>query len=115
LVAVVSTGCVAHRGTTKNRGPIRLAVGVGGRRSGANLLYVGGANLDLATLADALAQVGAIRGMQLDTHNEMVDFLSYPAGAAHAFVGVTVFPDMAGSSDRYLVPDQRDFFVVTLR
>jgi len=29
--------------------------------------------------------------------HEMVGFLSYPAGAAHAFVGVTVFPDMAGS------------------
>jgi len=45
----------------------------------------------------------------------MVDFLSYPAGAAHALVGVTVLPDVAGRSDRYLVPDQRDFFAVTLR
>ena len=57
-----------------------------------------------------MVQAGAIRGMQLDIHNEMVDFLSYPAGAAHALIGVKLLPNMASSSDRYLVPDQRDFF-----
>ena len=50
-----------------------------------NPLYVGGANLDLATLADALAQAGAIRGMQLDIHDEMIDFLSYPVGRRTAW------------------------------
>jgi hypothetical protein len=56
-----------------------------------NLLYVGGANLNLATLADALAQAGAIRGMQLDIHNEMVDFLSYPSGRpTRSFFAVTL-------------------------
>jgi hypothetical protein len=62
-----------------------------------------------------LAQAGAVCGMQLDIHNEMVDFLSYPAGAARALIGVKLLPDMAGDPDRYLVPDQRDFFAVTLR
>jgi hypothetical protein len=80
-----------------------------------NPLYVGGANLDLATLADALAQAGAIRGMQLDIHDEMIDFLSYPVGAAHGLVGVKPLPDIPANSYRYPVPDQRDFFPVTLR
>jgi hypothetical protein len=53
--------------------------------------------------------------MQLDNHNEMVDFLSYRVGAAHAVVGVKLLADMAGNCDRYLVPDQRDFFAGTRR
>ena len=80
-----------------------------------NLVYMGGSGLNLVTLANALVQAGAVRGMQLDIHNEMVAFLSYPNGAAHVVGGVKLLPDMPGSPDRYLVPDQRDFFVVTLR
>jgi len=53
--------------------------------------------------------------MQLDIHNEMVDFLSYPAGAAHALIGVKLLPNTGSSSDRYVVPDQRDFFALPRR
>jgi len=80
-----------------------------------SLVCVAGANLNLVTLADALIQPGAVRGMQLDIHNEMVAFLSYPGGAAHVGNGVKLLPDMPGSLDRYLVPGQRDFFAVTQR
>jgi hypothetical protein len=113
-VAALSDNAGGRWGTTKNQVQYTWRSGLGVDAAG-NLLYVGGANLNLATLADALAQAGAIRGMQLDIHNEMVDFLSYPVGAAHALVGVKLLPNMPGSSDRYLVPDQRDFFAVTLR
>jgi hypothetical protein len=101
-------------GTTKKKVHYTWRPGLGVDAAG-NPLYVGGANLDLATLADALAQAGAICGMQLDIHNEMVDFLSYPVGAAHALVGVKLLPDMVENTYRYLVPDQHDFFAVTLR
>jgi hypothetical protein len=84
--------------------------------SQGDLVYVGGANLNLAALADALVQAGVTHGMQLDMHKAMVDFLSYPNGATdRSSTGVKLLPDMDGSTDRYLVPDQRDFFAVTLR
>jgi hypothetical protein len=101
-------------GTTKNQVQYTWRSGMGVDAAG-NLLYVGGANLNLETLAHALVQAGAVRGMQLDIHSEMVAFLTYPVGAAHAVNGVKLLPDMPGSLDRYLVPDQRDFFAVTLR
>jgi hypothetical protein len=71
--------------------------------------------MNLVTLAAALVQAGVVRGMQLDIHTEMVDFLSYPGGAGAVASGVKLLPDMSGSSGRYLVPDQRDFFLVALR
>jgi hypothetical protein len=101
-------------GTTKNQVQYTRRSGLGVNAVG-NLVYVGGSGLNLVALANALVQAGAVRGMQLDIHNEMVAFLSYPSGAAHVVGGVKLLPDMPGSLDRYLVPDQRDFFVVTLR
>ena len=101
-------------GTTKNQVQYTWRSGLGVDAVG-NLIYVGGSGLNLATLADALVQAGAVRGMQLDIHNEMVAFLSYPSGAEHVAGGVKLLPGMPGSPDRYLVPDQRDFFVVTRR
>jgi hypothetical protein len=101
-------------GTSKNQKQYTWRSGLGIDAAG-NLLYVGGANLNLTTLAAALVQAGAVRGMQLDIHTEMVDFYSYPVGAARIATGMKLLPNMAGSLDRYLVPDQRDFFAATLR
>ena len=101
-------------GTTRNQVQYTWRSGLGIDAAG-NLIYVGGANMNLVTLADALVQAGVVRGMQLDIHTEMVDFLSYPAGAGAVASGVKLLPDMSGSSGRYLVPDQRDFFLVALR
>ena len=68
------------------------------------------------TLAAALVQAGAVRGMQLDIHSQMVDFFSYRHAAGSAAPVVTkLLPMMPGRLDRYLVADQRDFVVVTLR
>ncbi|HST11895.1 MAG TPA: hypothetical protein VLL05_16075, partial [Terriglobales bacterium] len=101
-------------GTSKNQKQYTWRSGLGIDAAG-NLLYVGGANLNLTTLAAALVQAGAVRGMQLDIHTEMVDFYSYPVGAARVATGMKLLPNMAGNLDRYLVPDQRDFFAATLR
>lgn len=102
-------------GITGNRAQYTWRSGLGVDSQG-DLVYVGGANLNLAALADALVQAGVTHGMQLDIHKAMVDFLSYPDGAtARSSTAVKLLPDMDGSTDRYLVPDQRDFFAVTLR
>lgn len=53
--------------------------------------------------------------MQLDIHSDMVDFFTYPHGAPTTSGGVKLLPTMPSGSRRYLKPDQRDFFAVTLR
>lgn len=100
-------------GSTKNQLQYTWRSGVGVDAAG-DLVYVGGGNLTLATLADAMTSAGVVQGMELDIHNQMVDMLSYQHQG-----GVTsstkLLPDMPRGNDRYLVPDQRDFFAITLR
>jgi hypothetical protein len=42
-----------------------------------NLIYVGGGNMALKSLAAALTEAGTSRAMQLGIHSEMVDMFSY--------------------------------------
>lgn len=88
--------------------------GVGMTRSGA-LVYVAGANLSTRTLAQALAQVGSVRAMELDIHasNPTFNFFT-PGPGSDGVVGSKLYPAMRSRSDRFLAPDQRDFFAVTL-
>ena len=52
--------------------------------------------------------------MGVDSQGDLV--YVYPNGAtALSSTAVKLLPDMDGSTPRYLVPDQRDFFAVTLR
>ena len=85
-----------------------------GTDSAGHLVYVGGAQMTLTTLADVMARAGIVRGMELDIHTGMVSFNTYrpdQPGSAPA----KLLPSMPGQADRYLTPDQRDFFAVTLR
>jgi hypothetical protein len=91
----------------------RSAVGVD---AGGNLFYVAGDKLNLATLAGALADTGAVRGMELDIHPLEVHLFTYrhrpegPQPMPSALLGT-----MRGPRDLYLQPDQRDFLAITLR
>jgi Phosphodiester glycosidase len=113
-VAALADNTGSRWGTRNNQLQYTWRSGLGVDAAG-NLIYVGGGGMNLTTLAAALVQAGAMRGMQLDIHTDMVDFLTYPVGADHAEYGVKLLPDMAGGANRYLVPDQRDFFAVMLR
>ncbi|WP_127131864.1 phosphodiester glycosidase family protein [Georgenia sp. SYP-B2076] len=87
--------------------------GIGTDKHG-NLVYVAGAGLTLATLADAMTAAGIDRGMELDIHKGKVAFASWhPVGAGVA-APKRLLPDMPSLPDRYLAPDQRDFFYLTL-
>jgi hypothetical protein len=86
-----------------------------GTDAAGNLIYVAGSGLTLRTLADAMVQAGIQRGMELDIHSRMVAFSSWQPGRAGAVTPSTLLPDMPSPADRYLSPDQRDFFYVTLR
>jgi Phosphodiester glycosidase len=90
--------------------------GVGIDRSG-NLLYVGGDKLTLAGLAQAMAEAGVQRGMELDIHPGRVTFTSFrpEPGAPFGLAAAKLLPEMSQPTTRYLNPDQRDFFAVALR
>ncbi len=81
-----------------------------------NAIYASGDGLTLDTLAESLRQAGAVSAMELDIHKKMVIFNLFthamPGGAP---LGRKLSPAMRGSTNRYLVADQRDFIMVTQR
>jgi len=92
----------------------RSGVGTDGH---GGLVYVAGAGLDLRTLAAALVDAGAVRGMQLDIHDNKSTFNVFrpDAGMPAGTVGTKLMPNMQRPASRYLQPDQRDFVAMTLR
>jgi hypothetical protein len=100
-------------GSPSNQFQFTWRSGIGTDAAG-HLIYVGGNQLTLTTLADAMVQAGIVRGMELDIHDGMVTFNTYRPD----LVGVPptkLLPTMSSPADRYLIPDQRDFFAVTMR
>jgi hypothetical protein len=88
----------------------RSAMGI--TRSG-DIVYVAGDKLNLATLGVALAQAGAITGMELDIHSGMEFFSSWRTDGAGGSAPQRLMSAMVGPADRYVRPDQRDFFYFT--
>lgn len=87
----------------------RSALGVD---AAGDLVYVAGPGLTLPVLADALSDAGAVRGMQLDVHPPFPFFAvwTHPGGRDAA---ARLLPSMGWAADRFLAPDQRDFFYLT--
>lgn len=82
-----------------------------GTDTAGHLIYVAGNELTLATLANAMAEAGIVRGMQLDIHTDMVSFNDYP-DSGHP---QKLLPTMPSPPDRYLSTDLRSFFVIATR
>ncbi|MEO6791624.1 MAG: phosphodiester glycosidase family protein [Ornithinibacter sp.] len=102
-------------GSSHNQFQFTTRSGVGTDAQGA-LVYVAGQNLTLSTLAQAMSRAGVVTGMELDMHPDMVDFRSFRSAAdAKAKRGTPLLVSMKAPRNRYLVPDQRDFFYVTER
>lgn len=100
-------------GSAQNQLQYTWRSGLGTDQNG-NLIYVGGADMTLQNLADALVQAGAIRGLELDIHGGQVNFSSWmPQGQDPT--PQKLLPSMPKTADRYLAPDQRDFFYLTVR
>jgi hypothetical protein len=78
------------------------------------LVYVSGSNLTTETLAKALSKLGAVRAMELDIHasNPTFNFFD-PAPSGNPVTGSRLTASMKSSANRFLAPDQRDFFAVT--
>jgi hypothetical protein len=88
----------------------RSAVGVD---SHGNLIYAAANYQTVGSLAAIMIHAGAVRAMELDINAEWPSFITYTgpdaAGAAN------FLPGMAQSPERYLTPDDRDFFAVYLK
>lgn len=88
----------------------RSAVGVD--RHG-NLIYAAANDQTVGSLAAIMTHAGAVRAMELDINAEWPSFITYKRpGAAGA---ANLLPGMTQSPQRYLTPDDRDFFAVYLR
>jgi hypothetical protein len=88
----------------------RSALGV---TSSGDIVYVAGNKLNLATLATALAQVGVVTGMELDIHSGMEFFSSWRSDGGGSAKPHRLLAAMVGPADRYVAPDERDFFYFT--
>jgi hypothetical protein len=88
----------------------RSAMGITRSR---DIVYVAGDKLNLATLGVALAQAGAVTGMELDIHSGMEFFSSWQSDGAGGSSPQRLLPAMVGPADRYVRRDQRDFFYFT--
>jgi Phosphodiester glycosidase len=88
----------------------RSAVGVD--RYG-NLIYAAADYQTVGSLAVIMIHAGAVRAMELDINAYWPSFITYRyPSAGHP---ANLLPGMVRSPERYLTPDDRDFFAVYLR
>jgi hypothetical protein len=86
--------------------------GIGIDRYG-NLIYAAANDQTVGSLAAILMRAGAVRAMQLDINTYWTSFISYRhPGAVGA---ANLLASMDRSPQRYLTPDDRDFFAVYAR
>ncbi len=83
--------------------------GVGIDRRG-NLIYVVANDQTVISLAQLLQHVGAVRGMEFDINPEWHTLITY--SHRQGLHPRMVEPQPMQSRDRYLVPDDRDFFAI---
>jgi hypothetical protein len=88
----------------------RSAIGID---SHGNLIYASGEDQTVSSIAHALLQAGAVRAIELDINSYWTSFITY--GAAGAGAPKNLLPSMDRSAERYLEPDDRDFFAVFSR
>ena len=88
----------------------RTGVGIDAR---GNLIYVVANDQTVITLAQILQHAGAVDAMEFDINPEWHTLITYTH--QNGLVPTMVEPQPMQSADRYLVPDDRDFFAVYQR
>jgi hypothetical protein len=88
----------------------RSAVGID--RHG-NLLYAAADQQTVGSLAAIMLRAGAVRAMELDINSYWTSFITYKRPGA--LDPANLLPSMDRSPERYLTPDDRDFFAVYVR
>ncbi|HEV7562665.1 MAG TPA: phosphodiester glycosidase family protein [Solirubrobacterales bacterium] len=81
--------------------------------SHGNLLYAAANYQTVESLAKILQRAGAVRALELDINEDWTSFISYrhPGGGEPS----NLLPEMFRPPERYLTPDERDFFALYLR
>ena len=82
--------------------------------SHGNLLYAAANYQTVESLAKILQRAGAVRALELDINEDWISFISY----RHPGAARTEQPaagNVPAAANRYLTPDERDFFAVYLR
>jgi hypothetical protein len=90
----------------------RSAVGVDRR---GNLMYGAAPDQTVKSLAAIMIHAGAVRAMELDINHYWDNFISYRHPAPGLLGDANLLAGMARPPDRYLTPDDRDFFAVYSR
>ena len=94
-------------------GAVRVwRTGVGIDRQG-NLIYAAANYQTVVTLARILQRAGAVRAMQFDINPEWPTLITYSHRGGLGLV--KVLPNYQQPANRYLIPDDRDFFAVYKR
>lgn len=78
-----------------------------------NLIYAAADNQTVGSLAQILIRAGAVRAMELDINDYWTTFITYREPRAGQ--PSSLLPTMVRGPERYLSPDDRDFFAVYLR
>jgi hypothetical protein len=78
-----------------------------------NLLYAAANYQTVESLAKVLRRAGAVRALELDINEDWTSFISYRGPGARS--PSNLLPEMFRPPERYLTPDERDFFAVYLR
>jgi Phosphodiester glycosidase len=78
-----------------------------------NLMYAAANYQTVESLAKVLQRAGAVRAIELDINEDWTSFISYRHPGA--IEPSDLLPEMFRSPERYLVPDERDFFAVYLK
>jgi hypothetical protein len=96
-------------GATVNNAVQVWRSGLGVDRHG-NLIYAVANDQTVGSLAEVLQRAGAVRALELDINEDWVSFIAY----RHPGAGEPsqLLPDIYRPADRYLTPDERDFFAV---
>jgi hypothetical protein len=88
----------------------RSGLGVDSR---GNLIYAVASDQTVGSLAEILRRAGAVRAMELDINTYWPSFITYRTPGAIG--AANLLPSMDRSPQRYLSPDDRDFFAVYVR
>lgn len=78
-----------------------------------NLMYAAANYQTVESLAKVLQRAGAVRAIELDINEDWTSFITYRHPGA--LDPSNLLPEMYRSPERYLVPDERDFFAVYLK
>ena len=96
-------------GATVNNAVRVWRSGIGVDRRG-NLIYAVANYQTVGSLAEILERAGAVRALELDINEDWVSFIGYRHPGARE--PAQLLPDIYRPADRYLTPDERDFFAV---